>query len=79
MKAKWNEMPISELQYDYGSVKRGDGYGCVVGRVKANDKATGRINHDFVCYAISDFCYARMAWAPHHLATQYHTMQRTGQ
>eukprot|EP00973_Karenia_brevis_P070978 9863341-Karenia_brevis.AAC.1 len=38
MKAKWDELPISELQYDYEmlafvkSVKHGDGYGCVVGR-----------------------------------------------
>eukprot|EP00973_Karenia_brevis_P001410 190898-Karenia_brevis.AAC.1 len=38
MTAKWDELPISELQHDYdmiafvASVKHGNGYGCVVGR-----------------------------------------------
>eukprot|EP00973_Karenia_brevis_P001355 183888-Karenia_brevis.AAC.1 len=61
------------------SVKHGDGYGCVAGRVKANNKITGRIDHDFRCYAIFDFCHARLAWVPHHLATSYITMERTQQ
>eukprot|EP00973_Karenia_brevis_P062852 8740017-Karenia_brevis.AAC.1 len=87
MKETWDRLPISELpgQLDcdmiafVSSVKHGDKYGCVVGRVRANDKITGKVNHDFRCYAKFDFCHARLAWVPLHLATSYHTMQRTGQ
>eukprot|EP00973_Karenia_brevis_P052209 7254810-Karenia_brevis.AAC.1 len=63
MKAKWDELPISEIQYDYEmlafvkSVKHGNGHGCVVGRAKANNKITNRIDHDFRSYAIFDFCH----------------------
>eukprot|EP00973_Karenia_brevis_P047555 6599661-Karenia_brevis.AAC.1 len=70
MEEAWKALPISELpgQFDYdmiafvSSVQHDGKYGCVVGRVRANNKITGKINHDVRCYAKFDFCYARMAW-----------------
>eukprot|EP00973_Karenia_brevis_P052988 7365414-Karenia_brevis.AAC.1 len=87
MEAVWNALPISELpgQFDYDmiafvvSVPHDGKYGCVVGRVRANNKITGKINHDVRCYAKYEFCHARMAWVTAHHATSYNTMWRTGQ
>eukprot|EP00973_Karenia_brevis_P054034 7505620-Karenia_brevis.AAC.1 len=62
-----------------GSVPHNGKYGCVVGRVKAVDKVTGKTNHDIKCYAKYAFCHARNAWTLETNATSYHTMKRTGQ
>eukprot|EP00973_Karenia_brevis_P050985 7080094-Karenia_brevis.AAC.1 len=61
------------------SIEHDGKYGCVVGRVRAVSKNTGKVSHDIKCYAKFAFRHQKGAWVEEKHAVTYQTMERVGQ